>query len=74
LSLAVHRSRRTPQAAVLQPKDADSDVGRRVLEIRHPRNLAVLVAEDLDGVVAVADGALVERAFDAAVSFGLASL
>jgi hypothetical protein len=44
-----------------------------VLEIRHPRNLAVLVAEDLDGVVAVADGAL-ERAFDAAVSFGLASL
>ena len=42
-----------------------------VLAVRHPRHLAVLVAEDLLRVVAVADGAAVERALDAIVSVGL---
>jgi hypothetical protein len=41
-----------------------------VHDVRHPRYLAVLVAEDLDRLVAVTDGALVERTLDAGVGLG----
>jgi transposase len=57
--------------AVLQPEDARGDVGRHVLAVRHPRHLAVLVAEDLLRVVAVSVCALVERSHDAGVCFCL---
>jgi hypothetical protein len=43
--------------ALLQPEDLRSDVGRHVLDDRHARHLAVLVAEDLLGVERVADSA-----------------
>jgi hypothetical protein len=46
-------------------------VGRHVLAVRHLGDVAVLVAEDLDGVVAVAVSALVQRAFDAVISLRL---
>jgi hypothetical protein len=45
------------RVAVLQPEDLRRDVGRHVLLVRHLGDVAVLVAEDLDSVVAVADGA-----------------
>jgi hypothetical protein len=49
------------RVAVLEPEDAGGDVGRHVLDVRHLGDVAVLVAEDLDGVVAVADGAAVDE-------------
>ena len=59
------------RVAVLQPEDARGQVGRNVLLVRQLGDVAVLVAEDLDRVVAVADGALVERALDAVVGLRL---
>jgi hypothetical protein len=59
---------------ILQPEDAGGDVGRNVLAVRHLGGVAVLRAEDLGRVVAVADGAAVERALDAVVGLGLAGL
>jgi hypothetical protein len=49
------------RVAVLEPEDAGGDVGRHVLDVRHLGDVAVLVAEDLDGVVAVAGGAAVDE-------------
>jgi hypothetical protein len=41
-----------------------------VLAVRNPWHLAVLVAEDLDRGIALADGALVERSLDAVADGG----
>jgi len=49
------------RVTVLEPEDAGGDVGRHVLDVRRLGDVAVLVAEDLDGVVAVADGAAVDE-------------
>jgi len=49
------------RVAVLEPEDAGGDVERHVLDVRHLGDVAVLVAEDLDGVVAVADGAALDE-------------
>jgi hypothetical protein len=46
---------------VLEPEDARGDVGRHVLDVGRLDDLAVPRAEDLDRVVAVAVGALVEN-------------
>ena len=58
--------------AVLQPEYASGDVGRHVLAVWSPDDVSVLRAEDLERVVAVAVGALVERSLDAVVCFRLA--
>ena len=52
------------RVAVLQPEDLSCDIRRNVLDVGRLDDLAVLLAEDLDRVVVVADGALVERALD----------
>jgi hypothetical protein len=59
------------RVAVLQPKNTRRDIGRNVLNVRHLGDVAVLVAEDLDRVIAVAVGSLIERTLDARVSFRL---
>ena len=60
--------------AVLEPEDMRREIGGNVLAIRHARHLAVLVSEDFDGIVAVSDGALVERTLDAHVGLSLPGL
>jgi hypothetical protein len=52
------------RVAVLQPEDLSCGIRRNVLDVGRLDDLAVLLAEDLDRVVVVADGALVERALD----------
>jgi hypothetical protein len=60
-------------AAVLEPEDAGGGVERDVLDIGHPHRPA-LVGENLLGVVAVADRALVERLLHSVVRRFLAEL
>ena len=60
--------------AVLEPEDMRREIGGNVLAVRHGRHLAVLVAEDFDGIVAVSDGAPVERTLDAHVGLSLPGL
>ena len=57
-------------AAVFEPEYLSRHVRRHVLAVRNPRHLAVLVAEDLDRGIALADGALVERSLDAVADGG----
>jgi hypothetical protein len=60
--------------AILEPEDMRREIGGNVLAVRHARHLAVLVSEDFDGIVAVSDGALVERTLDAHVDLSLPGL
>jgi hypothetical protein len=60
--------------AILEPEDMRREIGGNVLAVRHARHLAVLVSEDFDGIVAVSDGALVERTLDAHVGLSLPDL
>ena len=60
--------------AVLEPEDMRREIGGNVLAVRHARHLAVLVSEDFDGIVAVSDGAPVERTLDAHVGLSLPGL
>jgi hypothetical protein len=55
--------------AVLQPNKRGADIGRAMLDVVHDDRLfAPSWHEDLDGIVVIAVGALVERALDASPS------
>ena len=64
-------SRQSAGFLFLSQKMGRGHVGRDMLAVRHLGDVAVLVAEDLDRLVLVADGALVERALDAVVGLRL---
>jgi hypothetical protein len=59
--------------AVLEREDMRREIGGNVLAVRHA-SPAVLVTVDFDRIVAVSDGALVERTLDAHVGLSLPGL
>jgi hypothetical protein len=60
--------------SIFQPKNSRSNIRRHMLNILGIHRIAGTVRqEDLDGVVAVAGGTLIERTLNAVVSFGLAN-